>query len=634
MTATALPPTANAGARTSAVDDTSVSIAVNGQMLEAHELGQVLDLNVEQDVALPEAFTIRFRDSRDLKAQGMEGYFGLLNSDRFRIGAAVEIRLGRGGPSQSMLVGEITSVEMEARPNGDTLLVVAGYDRAHRLHRERRTRAFIQVFDTDVVRRIARENGLTPDVNDVGTDGPLHEHLFQDNQTDWELLRTRAADLGCEVFVRDQRLVFRRPSAAGEPPQHALFGSLAKVRLRMSAPAQVAEVVVRGWDPQRKQAIIGLASRPSDYIQPSIGELSTGAEMAATFGAGRYVVTAHNVTTQDEAQTLAQAVYDEIAGEFIQLEGTCIGDPRVRAGQSIGLTNLGERFSGSYYVTAVSHRMTPEDGYMTHFTVGGRRPLTLAALLGQSSRDSRGAGETAGRYGGVVVGVVTNNKPTDSRYAGQVKVKFPWLSDSEESRWARLSSPSAGADRGIFFLPEVEDEVLVAFEHGDINRPYVIGGLWNGRDRPPRDASAIVATDGKVQQRVIRSRTGHTVILDDSDDTPGITIIDRTEKNKITLDSKANVMTIAAQGDLEITAQGTVRLTGRGVRVEATTADATITGRNATLEARSGTVTARGVRASVEATAGKATVKGAAGADVEAAAGTLTLKGGPLVNIN
>src|SRR5688572_780858 len=109
MTATALPPTTNGSPSTGAVDDTSVSIAVNSQMLEAHELTQVLDLNVELDVALPEAFTVRFRDSRDLKSQGMEGYFGLLNSDRFRIGSAVEIRLGRGGPSQSMLIGEITS---------------------------------------------------------------------------------------------------------------------------------------------------------------------------------------------------------------------------------------------------------------------------------------------------------------------------------------------------------------------------------------------------------------------------------------------------------------------------------------------------------------------------------------------
>src|SRR5688572_11375628 len=106
MTATVSPPTANGGANPGAGDDTSVSIAINSQMLEPHELSQVLDLSVEQDVALPEAFTIRFRDSRDLKAQGMEGYFGLLNSDRFRIGAAVEVRLGRGGPSQSMLIGE------------------------------------------------------------------------------------------------------------------------------------------------------------------------------------------------------------------------------------------------------------------------------------------------------------------------------------------------------------------------------------------------------------------------------------------------------------------------------------------------------------------------------------------------
>ena len=119
---------------------------------------------------------------------------------------------------------------------------------------------------------------------------------------------------------------------------------------------------------------------------------------------------------------------------------------------------------------------------------------------------------------------------------GQVKVKFPWLA-SDESAWARLAAPMAGAGRGFYFLPEMNDEVLVAFEQGDINRPYVIGCLWNGRDAPPEPASNVVGAHGKVNQRILKSRLGHTITIDDSPAAPSITIVDKTGKNFVKLES-------------------------------------------------------------------------------------------------
>ncbi len=110
--------------------------------------------------------------------------------------------------------------------------------------------------------------------------------------------------------------------------------------------------------------------------------------------------------------------------------------------------------------------------------------------LWQLMQQPVGSVEAEGRIYGVVVGVVTNNK--DDEGLCRVKVKFPWLVDDDESYWARLVSPMAGKERGIVFLPEVEDEVLVVFEHGDVNRPYILGALWNGEDKPPE------TSDGKI----------------------------------------------------------------------------------------------------------------------------------------
>ena len=154
---------------------------------------------------------------------------------------------------------------------------------------------------------------------------------------------------------------------------------------------------------------------------------------------------------------------------------------------------------------------------------------------------------------GVTVGIVTNNKDPDG--LGRVKVKFPWLSQTEESYWARMLTPMAGNDRGIYFLPEVDDEVLVAFDQGNMNIPYILGALWNGQDKPPETND-----DGKNNKRVIKSRSGHQIILDDTKGKEKITIEDKTGKNKIVINSQDNSMDIKVEKDLTIETKGKIIL--------------------------------------------------------------------------
>jgi uncharacterized protein involved in type VI secretion and phage assembly len=183
--------------------------------------------------------------------------------------------------------------------------------------------------------------------------------------------------------------------------------------------------------------------------------------------------------------------------------------------------------------------------------------------FGAESRDSR--------ISGVVIGIVTNNNDTDGM--GRVRVRFPWRGDDDESYWARVATLMAGNDRGTFFLPEVDDEVLVAFDHGDINHPYIVGALWNGVDTPPETNS-----DGKNNVRKIKSRSGHEIILDDNheqgaekieihtnaghtillDDSTGsekIEIRDKTGDNSIVMDSVQGAITISSQMKLSIKSQ-------------------------------------------------------------------------------
>jgi len=199
---------------------------------------------------------------------------------------------------------------------------------------------------------------------------------------------------------------------------------------------------------------------------------------------------------------------------------------------------------------------------------------------------------------GVAPGIITNNQDPDG--LGRVKVQFPWLSDNNETDWIRVITLMSGGNRGTFFLPETGDEVLVAFEHGDINHPYVIGSLWNNTSQPPetnqdgknnirkiksRSGHEIIFNDDNnaMQEKIeIRTKAGHKIVLDDSSGQEKIEIIDKTGSNKILIDSvqnsinfecgmqckiKANIIEISADSMMTIKAGATLTIQGALVKI-------------------------------------------------------------------
>lgn len=182
--------------------------------------------------------------------------------------------------------------------------------------------------------------------------------------------------------------------------------------------------------------------------------------------------------------------------------------------------------------------------------------MSITSILEQRRRPES-------RIYGVVVGVVTNNK--DPEKLGRVKVRIPRLSredEPNESNWARVVAFMAGKDRGAFFLPELDDEVLVAFEHGDINMPYVIGSLWNGKDNPP-----ITNDDGKNNIRMIKSRSGHIIRLDDTEGEEKIEIVDKKEKIRIIIETKIEKISIISSKDIEIKSDKDIKISAANGKV-------------------------------------------------------------------
>lgn len=171
--------------------------------------------------------------------------------------------------------------------------------------------------------------------------------------------------------------------------------------------------------------------------------------------------------------------------------------------------------------------------------------------------------DSDGKCYGVVVGIVTNNRDPDNMH--RVKVRFPWLSQNDESNWARVASPMSGNGRGAYFLPEVDDEVLLAFEHGSIEHPYVVGSLWNGKDQAHESNQ-----DGANDNRSIKSRSGHVIRLCDKAGDEKIEVIDKTGDNKIIISATGNKIAVEATGDIEITSQtGNIKLNAIGIELKA-----------------------------------------------------------------
>ena len=166
---------------------------------------------------------------------------------------------------------------------------------------------------------------------------------------------------------------------------------------------------------------------------------------------------------------------------------------------------------------------------------------------------------------GVRIGIVTDND--DPKDMGRVKLQFPWREADDESHWARIATLMAGEEYGSYCVPEVDEEVLVAFAGGDVHQPFVIGSLWNGTQEPPQkadednDIRELVSraghrlqfdddeTDGGLR---IETNAGHRIELDDADGSEQIDIVDSSGNNRIRMDAEKDSIAIEADDTLEL----------------------------------------------------------------------------------
>ncbi|MFF4080529.1 VgrG-related protein [Streptomyces sp. NPDC001777] len=614
---------------------------------------------VDDSRTLPDLFLLRFRDPDRV----------LLEQTGLKIGSEARLLARAGGDTapKPLLKGVVTALEVELDETG-TFTVVRGLDESHRLFRGRRVASYQNMTLADICAQVAQRAGLKPGTVDVA--GPVLEHIAQPNVTDWEFIRDLAEEAGAQAYVLDGQLHITRPAeASGAPDGSAradrnplvleMGSNLLRCRAGVSSAEQVSEVEVRGWDVKAKQPLVGRApAGKSATLELGV----SAAEVSAPFGEARFVVTDAAYGAQEQVDQAAKALAERIAGSFAELEAVIRGNPEVRAGSTVALNAVGAPFEGRYTVTSSRHVFDPVRGYETWLTVSGQQERSLFGLTG-GGPGAGGSGTGAGggsRCAGLVSATVTDTHDPDG--SGRVKVRFPWLSDEYASDWARTAQ-SGGTSGGEAFIPEVGDEVLVGFEHGHLDRPYVLAGLYNGKDRPsqgsggggsgggggaggpggvagavtaavtggpsaagappgggPETAAPLVdPTSGAVNRRSVASKSGNQLeILDDANGPQGVRLLTGDGKLKIDLDRKGTVIVINSDGSVNIEAKQQVSIkAARGVALDGGQGTLELSGDSVTLTSRSG----------VSVDGGNGEVKLATGGTVDVRGGTVAIDG-------
>lgn len=339
----------------------SLRVFINGGPLPKQAVSDLLAVSVLEDVTAPSMFTLTLVnwDMERLKVTWAD-------SDLFAEGNEVEVQMGYVDAYETLLIGEITGLEPAFVAKEVPKLVVRGYDRRHKLMRDRRTRTFTQVKDSDIASQLASAAGLNADTTDSKV---ILEYVIQHNQTDLEFLSQRARHIGYDMQVDDKTLIFR-------PYQNADTAKITLTRTqdllefypRLSTMAQASDSQLRGWNPLDKAPFVSQAKAGSEGT--TMGGKTTGpGTVQSSVGNAAAMVVDRPVLSQAEADQITQAQLQRSALSYITGDGVTVGRTDLRAGTVVGIEGVGQRFSGLYYLPSVEHIYSPRTGYRTHFTI-------------------------------------------------------------------------------------------------------------------------------------------------------------------------------------------------------------------------------------------------------------------------
>lgn len=569
-------------------------LEVRGSPLAQKWLGALTAVRVDRSLNLVGRASLRFVDA---------GY-ALSSSGVFELGTEVVVKHRSG----VLFSGDVTAVGLEQSTHRVPELVVTVSDKAAKLAARSHSRAFLNQTLSGVVTTLVSGTGLTASCSGPGT-AATHEYLLQAGN-DLAYLDTLASRAGLvwSVDARGTALSVAEAGDASTSVPLELGKDLEDFSVRATASG-ADKVTVTGWGEADQLRLVGEATT-SATAESTFVEKAAGRRR----GSASVLVTNPPPRDTDEATMMARAMLAEATSSAVVATGTCPATAALGPGVAVRVAHAGPA-SGTYFVTRVEHLYGPT-GFRTRFTAGPHRPSGMVDLLAAPRTDP---GFTAS---GVLPAIVSGLD--DPEKMGRVKVEFTTVSGTVASAWARTVAVGGGPGRGMVFHPEVQDEVLVAFEQSDVRRPVVIGGLYSKKKALP---GADFVADDKVMVRRITSRLGHVVELaDGTGDTDQHVLIKLgnvahrirlgTDRLDVETDGKP-VRITDGTAFLELDGTGKIKIQGTEVSIKATTGAVTV-------EA-GGKLSAKG-NGGVAVQGPQVDIKGDASAKVEAGA-SLVLKG-------
>jgi phage baseplate assembly protein V len=519
-------------------------ILLSGVTLAADLTEQVVSLTLETDLDMAGTFslTVRNPDNR------------LLDSALLDIGKNVEIHLGYGPDLFPAFLGEIASVEPSFPTDGSPVIQVTGYDKSFRLRRNRpEPTTHTSSTDALIAARIAVENGLIPVVDPT----PSLPKDIPQNESDFAFLKSRAEKYHFDVYVEWDRLHFQfpRPQAAARVLEWGT--NLSSFNARISGAGLAGLQVVRGYNQELAQAVYA-AALAVDLDTHNLVERLGGTAMDLLGSLVSEGIREGTVSNPLDAADLARSLLTDLLEGMYEGEGSCVGLPDLTAGAFVEIRGVGKRFSGTYRVRKVTHRLD-SSGLRTDFAITQRGHSSLIGLLRNQTVEVP-APNRAEKFYGLRIGEVVDNYELGDHQAplGRVKVAIKEISGRQVTTWAPCARPAAGSGSGFYALPDKGDQVVVAFRNGDFDQPYVLGSLWNATNAPPERNS-----DKQNSRRVIRTPAGHTITFDDGSQSKSLTVRDA-KGSQIVMNSTTGAVSVTASGDLTISATGSVTISAKG----------------------------------------------------------------------
>jgi uncharacterized protein involved in type VI secretion and phage assembly len=562
-------------------------------------LVNLIELRVERALNLPGRCTLRFAATNPLSIAKVDDEVTVQSPD----GATIVFK------------GSVVALELEHQSEHMPVATVVAYDDAHRLANWSGTATYVKQGAAQILDTIGRRHQLTVKARGVKGD---YEYLAQAG-SDLEMVDVIASRCSADWWFDEGNLRVEYLHPGASTVMDIPLPQLQHFKVRASAD-RPDELSVVGWSSTDQKPLLGKATYADSMLSSTaklVTEMAKGSKQKQPARSGNVPV-----ASKEEADALAEAMLRTSAQATTRVEGVGRGLWALGPGERFKLTEAASLdLEGEYLLTEVEHRYDPTNGSTTRFVCGAHRPAGLVDVLDEGGRSPL-------RHVGLLVGEVTNIN--DPRQEGRVKVRFLGLDDKEESNWARVLIPGAGAKRGSVVLPEVRDEVLVGFEGGDLRKPIVLGGMFGSKSAIP----LWTVKDGKVTARRTTSRTGHYLEFgdgtSDKEKHVEIQLSDGKTRLRLGLDESSLEIPAGKKFTLKVGNNSSIVFDGNG-KIEVKGTDVKITATNAFEVQGNRSFTAKGgAQATVEAP--KLELKGKASGTLDGG-GLLEIKGG-MVKIN